>query len=257
MLTKALRRGISFPCAPGQKPYISQRSRCLHVQAVTEQHTTMAKPIQLYSLDTPNGQKVGIALKELGLPFEAHTINIMNNEQFSEDFLKVNPNGKIPAIVDPDGPGGKPLSLFESGAILLYLAEKTGKLLPSDPARKWETVSWLMWQMGGAGPMFGQFGHFYKYAKDKLEYPIERYSKEARRLLGVLEQRLGDGDFIMGDEYTIADVAVFPWVRALKEFYGAEEQLKLSDFPKCFAHVARCEARPATKEGMTVTPFSK
>jgi GST-like protein len=215
----------------------------------------MAKPIQLYSLDTPNGQKVGIALKELGLPFEAHTINIFKNDQFSPEFKAVNPNSKIPAITDPDGPGGKPLSLFESGAILLYLAEKTGKLLPKDPAQKWECVSWLMWQMGGVGPMFGQTGHFYKYAKEKIPYAIERYSNETRRLLGVLEARLEGRDFIMGDEYTIADIAVFPWVRCLDTGYHAKEHLKLDEFPKCMEYVARCQARPLTKEGMTVTPF--
>ena len=188
--------------------------------------------IQLYSLATPNGQKAGIALEELGLAYEAHKVNILENEQFSEEFIAVCPNSKIPAMVDPDGPGGKPLSIFESGAMLLYLAEKTGKLLPADPHRRSECIQWLFFQMAGVGPMFGQFGHFYKFAKERIPYPTERYTSEARRLLGVLEKRLDGREYLVGDEYTIADIATFPWVGCLDWGYGAREDLKLdADFP--------------------------
>jgi GST-like protein len=215
----------------------------------------MAKPIQLYSLATPNGQKVSVALEELGLPYETHVINIMKGDQFTDEFKKVNPNSKIPAIVDPDGPGGKELALFESGAILLYLAEKTGKLLPADPAAKWETVSWLMFQMGGVGPMFGQFGHFSKYAPEKVPYAIERYTKEVKRLLSVLETRLTGKQFIMGDDYTIADIAIFPWVNGLSAFYKGDEALGLADFKNVNDWLTRCMDRPASKTGMKVAPF--
>eukprot|EP00877_Chromochloris_zofingiensis_P008956 jgi/Chrzof1/4313/Cz14g08160.t1 len=215
-----------------------------------------SKPIQLYSLATPNGQKVGVALEELGIPYEAHTIDIRKEDQFTDEYKKINPNSKIPSIVDPDGPGGKPLAVFESGAILLYLADKTGKLMPKDPAQRYETLSWLMWQMAGVGPMFGQFGHFYKYAPEKIEYAINRYSKEARRLLGVLEGRLEGRQYIMGDEYTIADIATFPWVRGLSTAYNAEEHLGLKDFPKVNDWLQRCLERPATQVGLNVTPFT-
>lgn len=214
-------------------------------------------PIQLYSLATPNGQKVAIALEELGLEYEAHTIDIRKGDQFTEEFKRVNPNSKIPAILDPEGPGGQPLALFESGAILLYLAEQKGggKLLPADPAAKWETISWLFWQMGGVGPMFGQFGHFYKYAPEKIEYGINRYSTEAKRLLGVLEQRLEGRQYIMGDDYTLADIATWPWVRCLSVFYSAGEALGLASFKNVTQWLARCEARPASKAGLEATPF--
>ena len=162
--------------------------------------------IQLFSLATPNGQKASIALEELERPYEAHKVNILENEQFSEQFIAVCPNSKIPAIVDPDGPDGEPLAIFESGATLVHLTEKTGKLLPSDPRKRSECLQWLFFHMAGVGPMFGQFGHFYKFAKERILYPTERYTNEACRLLGVLEKRLEGRDYLMEDEYTIADI---------------------------------------------------
>ena len=211
--------------------------------------------IQLYSLATPNGVKVSIALEELGLAYEVHKIDISTDIQKHPDFLALNPNGRIPAIIDPNGPDGKPIGLFESGAILIYLAEKTGKLLSNDPALRYETLCWLMWQMGGVGPMFGQFGHFYKYAADKVAnnpYPTERYKNETRRLLGILEERLADRQFLVNEEYTIADIAIFPWVRSLTTGYGAAEALNLTDFPKTEAWVQRLAARPAAARGLNV-----
>ncbi|MEO3997385.1 glutathione S-transferase N-terminal domain-containing protein [Mesorhizobium sp. CAU 1732] len=212
--------------------------------------------LQLYSFPTPNGVKISIALEEMGLPYEAHAVDITKNETWNDDFLSLNPNGKIPAIIDPDGPGGKPLPLFESGAILVYLAEKTGKLLPADAALRYETIQWVFFQMGGIGPMFGQLGFFYKFAGKAIEdkRPLERYANESKRLLGVLEARLTDRQWIMGDDYTIADVAIFPWVRAIKVFYGADELLGLQNFPRTFAWVERCTARPASEKGLTIPP---
>lgn len=212
--------------------------------------------IQLYSFPTPNGVKVSIALEELGLPYEAHMVNITKNETWTEDFLSLNPNGKIPAIVDPNGPSGKPLGLFESGAILLYLAEKAGKLLPADPALRAETIQWVFFQMGGVGPMFGQFGFFYKFAGKEIEdkRPLERYANEAKRLLGVIEQRMASREWFMGDEYTIADLAIFPWVRSLREGYGAADFLGLDGFTATKAWVERCVARPASQRGLNVPP---
>eukprot|EP00850_Spirogloea_muscicola_P023665 SM000376S13697 [mRNA] locus=s376:4725:6077:+ [translate_table: standard] len=210
--------------------------------------------IQLYSLATPNGMKVAIALEEMGLEYEPHLVDIMANDQFSPEFVAVNPNSKIPAIVDPDGPGGAPFNVFESGAILQYLADKTGKFLSKDPARKWETIQWLMFQMGGVGPMFGQLGHFYKYGKDKCDhpYPLERYSKETKRLLGVLEKRLEGREYLIDDGYSIADMATFPWVHCLQVFYEASDLLELQNFPNVLAWKERCASRPATAKGMTV-----
>lgn len=212
--------------------------------------------IQLYSFPTPNGVKVSIALEEFGLPYEAHAVNIMKNETWTEDFLSLNPNGKIPAIIDPNGPGGKPLGLFESGAILLYLAEKTGKLLPQDPALRAETIQWVFFQMGGVGPMFGQFGFFFKFGGKDFEdkRPLERYKAEAKRLLGVIEQRMEGRTWFMGDDYTIADLAIFPWVRSLREGYGAADVLGLDDLPNTKAWVERCIARPASQIGLNVPP---
>jgi GST-like protein len=212
--------------------------------------------IQLYSLTTPNGVKVSIALEELGLPYEAHRVAFGSGDQMTPEFLSLNPNNKIPAIIDPDGPGGKPLPLFESGAILIYLAEKTGKLMPADPAERIECIQWLMFQMGNIGPLFGQFGHFYKFAADKISdpYPTDRYTAETQRLLRVLEGRLDGRDYIMGDQYTIADIAIFPWVRVLGGFYDGAEKLGLSDYPKVMAHVDRCEARPAAQKGLAMPP---
>lgn len=212
--------------------------------------------IQLYSLATPNGQKVSIALEELGLPYEAHKVNILEGEQFTDEFKAVCPNSKIPALVDPNGPGGKPLAIFESGAILLHLAEKTGKLLPSDPRRRSECIQWLFFQMANVGPMFGQFGHFYRFAKEKLPYAIERYTNETRRILGVLETRLAEGNYLVGNEYTIADIATFPWVGCLDWGYNASEDLKLKgEFPRVMAWYKRCSERPASVSGAKVCPF--
>ena len=181
--------------------------------------------LQLYSLPTPNGVKVSIMLEEIGLPYEAHLVDFDKDDQKTPEFLSLNPNGKIPAIIDPNGPGGKPLRLFESGAILLYLAEKTGKLLPPDAARRYETIQWLHFQMGGIGPMFGQVGFFHKFAGRDYEdkRPRDRYVAEAKRLLGVLETRLDGREWIMGDDYTIADIAMLGWVRNLIGFYGARD----------------------------------
>ncbi len=208
--------------------------------------------IQLYSLGTPNGQKVSVALEEMSLPYETHKVNIMEGDQFKEAFVAINPNSKIPAIVDPDGPNGASFSVFESGAILLYLAEKSGVGLPSDPAARSECMQWLFFQMGGVGPMFGQFGHFYKYAKENIPYAVERYQKEAYRLLGVLEGRLKGRDFLIGDDYTIADMATFPWVGCLDWGYKAADVLPLSDFPTVMAWCDRCSQRPATARGLKV-----
>ena len=169
--------------------------------------------IDVYSWPTPNGHKVHIMLEETGLEYRVHGVNIREGEQFKPEFLKISPNNRIPAIVDHDGPGGKPLSLFESGAILLYLASKTGKLLPADLHARWTCVQWLMWQMGGVGPMFGQANHFRSYSKEKLQYPIERYTQEAHRLTRILDKQLGEVEYAAGDEYTIADIAIFPWMR--------------------------------------------
>ena len=210
--------------------------------------------LQLYSFPTPNGVKISIALEEIGLPYEAHSVHIGKDETWTDEFLSLNPNGKIPAILDPDGPGGKPLALFESGAILVYLAEKSGNLLPADPARRIETIQWVFFQMGGIGPMFGQLGFFYRFAGKAIEdkRPLERYTKESKRLLGVLEKRLEGRQFIMDDDYTIADIAIFPWVRGLRVFYEADELLGFSDFPNVLAWLERCIARPASEVGLNV-----
>ncbi|GAB7537314.1 glutathione S-transferase N-terminal domain-containing protein [Burkholderia sp. 22PA0099] len=210
--------------------------------------------IQLYSLPTPNGVKASIALEELGLPYEPHLVRFDTNDQFSPEFLSLNPNNKIPALIDPNGPGGKPIGLFESGAILLYLAEKTGKLLPADPAARYETIQWLMFQMGGIGPMFGQLGFFHKFAGREYEdkRPRDRYVGESKRLLGVLDARLASNAWIVGDDYTIADIATFPWVRNLVGFYEARELVEFDTFK----HVARAleafVARPAVERGLTI-----
>ncbi|WP_301117336.1 glutathione S-transferase N-terminal domain-containing protein [Pusillimonas sp. (ex Stolz et al. 2005)] len=212
--------------------------------------------IQLYSLPTPNGVKVSIMLEETGLPYEAHRVGFENNDQLTPEFLSLNPNNKIPAIIDPNGPGGKPLPLFESGAILLYLADKTGKFIPSDPAARYETIQWLMFQMGGVGPMFGQLGFFHKFAGKEYEdkRPRDRYVAESRRLLGVLENRLQDQDWIMGKDYTIADMATWPWVRNLVGFYEAGEIVGFKDFPNLARVLAAFAARPAVAKGLDIPP---
>jgi GST-like protein len=212
--------------------------------------------LQLYSLPTPNGVKVSILLEELGLPYEVHRVAFDSNDQLSPEFLSLNPNNKIPAIIDPDGPGGRPLALWESGAILIYLAEKTGRFLPADPAQRYQTLQWLMFQMGGIGPMFGQLGFFHKFAGREIEdkRPLGRYATETRRLLGVLNQHLAGRDWIMGAEYTIADIAIFPWVRNLVGFYGAGDLVGFSDFPEVERVLQAFLARPAVSKGLVVPP---
>ncbi|PTU66101.1 glutathione S-transferase [Chromobacterium sp. Panama] len=210
--------------------------------------------IQLYSLTTPNGVKASIMLEETGLPYEAHLVSFDSNDQLSPEFLSLNPNNKIPAILDPAGPGGKPLALFESGAILLYLAEKSGQLLPADPAARYEAIQWLMFQMGGIGPMFGQVGFFHKFAGKDYEdkRPRDRYVNESRRLLAVLEQRLIGRQWVMGEEYGIADIAIFPWVRNLIGFYEAGELVSIADFPQVTRALDAFLARPAVQRGLTI-----
>lgn len=212
--------------------------------------------IQLYSLATPNGRKASVALEELELPYEAHKIDIMAGDQFDEGFKRVNPNSKIPAIIDPDGPDGEPIAVMESGAILLYLAEKTGKLLPAGGRERLEAIQWLFFQMGGVGPMFGQFGHFFKYAKDKTtdSYGVDRYTKEAKRLLGVLDVRLEGRAYLAGESYSIADIATFPWVDFL-DHYGGKGVLEYDSFKNVQPWVERCLARPAVERGMKVCAF--
>ena len=210
--------------------------------------------LQLYSLPTPNGVKISIALEELGLPYEVHAVNIMKNESWTPEFLSLNPNGKIPAIIDPDGPGGVPLGLFESGAILLYLADKTGKLLPSDPARRYQAIQWVFFQMASIGPMFGQVGFFYKFGGKDIadKRPLERYREESQRLLGVLEGRLDGRQWIMEDEYTIADISMFGWVRNLVGFYGARELVGFDQLKHVPAWLERGLARPAVQRGLEI-----
>ena len=210
--------------------------------------------IQLYSLDTPNGVKASIMLEETGLPYEPHLIDINENESWTPEYLSLNPNGKIPAIIDPDGPGGQPLALFESGAILLYLAEKTGRFLPADPARRYETIQWVIFQMAAIGPMFGQLGFFHKFAGKAYEdkRPRDRYAAESKRLLGVLEQRLDGRRWIMDDDYTIADIATLGWVRNLIGFYRAGDLVDYESLTHVPAWLNRGLARPAVRRGLTI-----
>jgi GSH-dependent disulfide-bond oxidoreductase len=214
--------------------------------------------IQLYSLPTPNGVKVAVMLEETGLPYEAHLVNFGTNDQLTPEFLSLNPNNKIPAILDPNGPGGHPMALWESGAILVYLAEKAGHFLPLDPARRYETLQWLMFQMGGIGPMFGQVGFFVKFAGKDFEdkRPRDRYVGEAKRLLGVLDRRLEGRDWIMGDAYTIADMATFPWVNSMigAAGYNARELVGFDDFPQVARVLAAFLARPAVARSLNVPP---
>jgi GSH-dependent disulfide-bond oxidoreductase len=210
--------------------------------------------IQLYSVPTPNGVKVSILLEELGLPYEPHAIDIGQNETWTPEFLSLNPNGKIPAIIDPDGPGGKPLGLFESGAILIYLAEKTGRLLSSDPATRIETIQWVFWQMAAVGPMFGQLGFFFKFAGKEYEdkRPRDRYANESKRLLGVLETRLDGRDWVMGADYTVADIALLGWVRGLVEFYAAGELVDYGALRNVPRWLEAGLARPAVQRGLQI-----
>jgi GST-like protein len=210
--------------------------------------------LQLYSLPTPNGVKVSIMLEETGLPYEPHLIRFDRNDQMSAEFLALNPNNKIPAIIDPQGPGGEPLALFESGAILVYLAEKTGRFLPQDPAGRYQTLQWLMFQMGGIGPMFGQLGYFHRFAGKEIEdkRPRDRYVAEAKRLLGVLNRRLQAQAWVVSDEYSIADIAIFPWVRTLVSFYEAGELVGMSEFAAVSRALAAFVARPAVARGLNI-----
>ena len=210
--------------------------------------------LQLYSLPTPNGVKVSIMLEETGLAYEPHLVDFAKDDQKTPEFESLNPNGKIPAILDPDGPGGAPLALFESGAILLYLAEKTGRFLPSDPVARLQAIQWVMFQMGGVGPMFGQMGFFVKFAGKDFEdkRPRDRYVAEARRLLGVMDVALADKRWFVGADYTIADIAMLGWVNAVVDFYGAGELVGFDDFANVKAWLARGLARPAVQRGLTI-----
>ena len=210
--------------------------------------------IQLYSLPTPNGVKVAITLEETGLPYEAHKVDFETKDQLSPEFLSLNPNNKIPAILDPNGPDGAPLPLFESGAILIYLAEKSGQLLPRDAAGRYQTIQWLMFQMGGIGPMFGQLGFFHKFAGKDYDdkRPRDRYADETRRLLRVLDQHLAGKRWLMGETYTIADIATFPWVRNLVGFYGAGELVRFAEFREVQRVLEAFLARPAVVKGLTI-----
>jgi GST-like protein len=203
--------------------------------------------IDLYSWATPNGHKVHIMLEECGLPYTAHPVNIGTGEQFKPAFLKLSPNNRIPAILDPQGPDGKPISLFESGAILLYLASKTGKFLPKTDRQKFEVMQWLMFQMGGVGPMLGQNHHFRLYAPEKIEYAVNRYTNEAKRLYGVMDRQLAKSKYIAGNTYTIADIAIFPWLRNWKN-----QGIDWADFPHLKKWFDTIEARPAVKRGVEV-----
>lgn len=210
--------------------------------------------LQLYSLPTPNGVKVSLMLEETGLPYEPHTVRFETNDNKSPEFMSLNPYAKIPAIIDPNGPGGKPLPLFESGAILIYLAEKTGQFLPQEPAARYETIQWLMFQMGGIGPMFGQVGFFNKFAGSEYEdkRPRDRYAGEAKRLLAVLNGRLANRSWMMGDAYTIADMAIFPWVRNLIGFYGAADLVGITDYPHVTRTLEAFVARPAMQRAINI-----
>jgi GSH-dependent disulfide-bond oxidoreductase len=210
--------------------------------------------LQLYSLPTPNGVKVSIMLEEIGLPYEVHLVDFGKDDQKTAEFLSLNPNGKIPAILDPNGPGGRPLPLFESGAILQYLAEKTGKLLPQDAARRYQTLAWLHFQMGGIGPMFGQVGFFHKFAGKDFEdkRPLERYVGEAKRLLGVMETHLTGRQWFMDDDYTIADISMLGWVRNLIGFYGAGDLVEFGQFKSVGAWLERGLARPSVQSGLNI-----
>ena len=220
--------------------------------------TTRWKPehpelLQLYSLNTPNGVKVGIMLEEIGLPYEPHLVDIAADESWTPEFLSLNPNGKIPAIIDPHGPDG-PLGLAESGAILIYLADKTGQLLPAGN-RRYETIQWVMWQMGHVGPMFGQVGFFHKFAGREWEdkRPLQRYADESKRLLEMLDARLEDRAWIMGDDYTIADIATAGWVRNFVNYYGAGDLVGYDRLRNVQAWLARWLERPAVQRGLQVT----
>ena len=210
--------------------------------------------LQLYSMPTPNGVKIPIMLEEIGLPYEAHKVDFANDDQHSPAFLSLNPNNKIPAIIDPDGPGGQPLPLFESGAILIYLGDKSGKLLPQDPAARYRVMQWVMFQIGSVGPMFGQLGFFHIFAGKEYDdkRPRDRYVDESRRLLGVIDGQLAQHTWLAGDEFTIADIAVFPWINGLLNFYGAGDLVGIDDFPHVSAALAAFLARPSVQKGIKI-----
>jgi GST-like protein len=210
--------------------------------------------IQLYSLNTPNGVKASIMLEETGLAYEPHLVDITQKESRTPEFLSLNPNGKIPAIIDPAGPGGEPLALFESGAILLYLADKSGQFMPAAPARRWECIQWLFFQMAAIGPMFGQVGYFNKFAGKDIadKRPLQRYVNESKRLLGVLDDRLAGRDWIMGDDYSIADIATLGWVNNLITFYEARELVDYDRLAHVPAWLERALARPAVARGLRI-----
>jgi GST-like protein len=210
--------------------------------------------LQLYSLNTPNGVKVSIMLEETGLAYEPHLVDLSKNENATPEYLALNPNGKIPAIIDPDGPGGRPLALFESGAILLYLSDKTHQLMPAEPAARYETLQWVFFQMASVGPMFGQVGYFHKFAGREIadKRPLQRYLDESRRLLGVLESRLAGRDWIMGKSYTIADISLLGWVRNLIGYYEARDLVGFDSFTAVSTWLERGLARPAVQRGLTI-----
>jgi GST-like protein len=214
--------------------------------------------LQYYGLPTPNGVKVSIMLEEIGLPYEVHRVDFDKDDQHSPEYLSLNPNGKIPSIIDPEGPGGQPLPLFESGAILLYLAEKTGKLIPADPAGRYETLQWVFFQVGGTGPMFGQVGFFNKFAGRHFEdkRPLERYVKESRRLLEVMDAHLAERTWFMGEEYTIADISHLGWVRNLITFYEARDLVQFDTLKHVPPWLERCLARPLVQRGLNIPPRS-
>lgn len=210
--------------------------------------------IQLYSLNTPNGVKASIMLEETGLPYEPHLVDFAKNDQKSPEFLSLNPNGKIPAMIDPNGPGAAPLALFESGAILLYLADKSGKFIPADPTGRWQAIQWVMFQMGGIGPMFGQVGFFNKFAGKEWEdkRPLGRYVDESKRLLGVMDEALANKSWFLGDEYSIADISMLGWVRNLITFYEARELVDFDSFTNVSAWLERGLQRPAVQRGLKI-----
>jgi GST-like protein len=210
--------------------------------------------LQLYSRPTPNGVKVSIMLEEIGLPYEPHTIDLSKNEQTTPEFLTLNPYGKIPAIIDPHGPKGQPIGMFESGAILIYLAQKAGKFIPEDELRRWETVQWVFFQVGHMGPMFGQVGYFHKYVGREIadKRPLEKYCNESKRILGVIERRLEGREWIMGEEYTIADISMLGWVRNLIDFYGARDLVDFDALNHVPSWLKRALARPAVQRGIDI-----
>ena len=243
-------------CATGiTAAYIDRMTAALDTFPITRKWPARHPDrLQLYSLATPNGVKASIMLEETGLPYEAHRVDFGSNDQTSPEFLSLNPNNKIPAILDPNGPGGQPLALFESGAILIYLAEKTGQLLPQEPAQRYHALQWLMFQMGGVGPMFGQLGFFHKFAGKEYEdkRPRDRYVAESARLLGVLNGHLKGRAWMVGDDYSIADIAIFPWVRNLIGFYEARDLVQFGRFAEVQRVLDAFVARPAVQRGLQV-----